>query len=259
MQQDNDKNSVRAQVLDQIKDGSVKMRSRAYFVLRTVLYILGAVLVLLLAIFLESFILFSVQRTGAWFMPGFGFSGWGIFLTSFPWVLLLLVLLFVFILEALVAHFHFSYSKPVVYTILSLVGIVVAAGFFLRASSLHNFLLDKSYEGNLPLAGPMYQHYAAEGDERILIGELQAVTENEVTIRTVEGEILQVRIDEQTRMGRGVEYLEGTVVAIIVDYDNEQMTALGIRPVNRQFDSFSPRNLHRGPGMMHLFTPLNNF
>ena len=76
MQQDNDKNSVRAQVLDQIKDGSVKMRSRAYFVLRTVLYILGAVLVLLLAIFLESFILFSVQRTGAWFMPGFGFSGW---------------------------------------------------------------------------------------------------------------------------------------------------------------------------------------
>ena len=105
----NQEKSIKNKVLEAIKSGQVKMRPRWYFILKTILVALGIVMIFLTLLYLISFIIFILRITGIWFAPAFGFEGYGIFLFSLPWLLVIISVLFAIILEVLVKRYSFAY------------------------------------------------------------------------------------------------------------------------------------------------------
>src|SRR3990167_8644737 len=119
---------IKAKILAAIESGKVTMRPRWHFVLQATLVICGLVIVLLALLFLTSFIIFSLRNTGVWFAPSFGYRGIGVFLTSLPWLLIGLTVIFVVLLEILVKKYSFAYRQPLLYSALALVLIVTIGG-----------------------------------------------------------------------------------------------------------------------------------
>ena len=62
------KSSIVNKVLGRIKRGEVKMKPKAYFILKTVLALLAIVVVALFALYLISFIHFSLRASGTWYL-----------------------------------------------------------------------------------------------------------------------------------------------------------------------------------------------
>ncbi len=102
------------------------MRSRAYFLFRAALAGAAALLVLAGALFMLSFLFFSVRESGVGYLLEFGEHGIGAFVALFPWTSLLLFVAFVILLEVIVRRFSFSYRFPLlrIFLWILIIGIV---------------------------------------------------------------------------------------------------------------------------------------
>ena len=142
-------------VLTEIESGKVKMRPKWKFVIQTILLIVGSILAALIAIFIASFIVFMLRETGLWFTPGFGLKGLTVFLTSLPWILLLVTIIFIYLLEVLIKQYSFSYIRPLTYSIL---GVIIVVSFFSIAiglTSFHENLFEWAEHDHIPFGRRM--------------------------------------------------------------------------------------------------------
>jgi glucan phosphoethanolaminetransferase (alkaline phosphatase superfamily) len=137
--------------------GGVPMRSRAYFLFRAALAGVAALLVLAGALFTLSFLFFSVRESGVGYLLEFGEHGISAFVALFPWVSLLLFVVFVVILELLVRRFEFSYRFPLLRIFLWILIIGIAGSTIIGFTPLHSSLLSAADKDELPLLGPWYE------------------------------------------------------------------------------------------------------
>ena len=137
-----------------------RMRSRWFFVARSTLLALAAVILFAAPLYLVSFIIFVLGRNGVSLAPDFGWSGWLLFLERLPWVLLLLALVLILLLATLLHHYEFIYHRPVVYGLASFAFLIVVASFFIAATSFHQQLFLYSTK-NLPWMGQFYEAESA--------------------------------------------------------------------------------------------------
>ena len=100
------------EILTQIKERKVEMKPHWIFILRTILGVLGAILVSLCLVFLVSFIFFGLRKSGVMLAPGFGPQGFFLFMMSLPWVLILISAAFLIVLQILINKYAFIYKKP---------------------------------------------------------------------------------------------------------------------------------------------------
>jgi hypothetical protein len=164
--------AIQQSVLDAIASGRVKMRSRSYFVLQTILAIVGGVILGLFLIYIVGFMIFLLRQSGVLLAPGLGFSGWYIFFRSLPWLLIVLSLIFLLVLVVLINHYAFAYQRPLLYSLLGILIIVTAASFFVSFTAL-----------NPPILGTYYSGYDA--------GEIPDVHRGEIVVLAANGFVLQ--------------------------------------------------------------------
>jgi len=62
------KTKIANQVFSKIKEGQIKMRSKRYFIFRSFLFISGIIAIILLALYLVSFIIFILCASGIWYI-----------------------------------------------------------------------------------------------------------------------------------------------------------------------------------------------
>jgi hypothetical protein len=152
-------NSIKDKLLQEIQTGRVKMRPRWYFVLKTVLLVISTVLAVSVVLFVASFIIFIMRQTGVFHSSGFGLRGIRAFLISLPWLLVLIAILFIILIQLFVKRYSFGYRKPLLYTILGVVGIALLGGIVVAQTPFHRGLFEHAYDNNLPLAGGLYREY----------------------------------------------------------------------------------------------------
>src|SRR5690606_26060147 len=104
--------------LSAIKSGDVRMLPRWYFGLRAVLIGTGGTFLIFVTLYAGSFVAFTMHGTGSWLALADGPSGLRFFLTTVPWVLVALSLLFILVLEVLVRHYSFAYRAPLLVSLL---------------------------------------------------------------------------------------------------------------------------------------------
>jgi len=205
--------SIKDDVLKGVATGNIRMKPRWHFVLRTALLASGTLLILLTALYISSFIFFNLRQTGILFIPYFGFKGLPIIFRSMPWVLICLSIIFMMLLGVLAEHYAFVYDKPIVYSILAIVALVVLGGVALGMTSLHNWHRD-------PLS------YTQPSD--ITIGKLIDENRDVYTIKDQKGTLIKISItDDTTFPDNGVHI--GEEVLVIGDRDDGQIHATGIK------------------------------
>lgn len=151
-------NQVQNEVLERIRSGQLHMKPRLFFVLKTVLVITIAILILVLSVWLASFISFGLRLSGNESLMGFGSKGALIFLTVFPWGLAILDLVLLVLLAWLVRRFKIGYRRPVLYLLIVLiVGGVAVGHFFDRETRFHDDRFEEAEAGEL--FGPLESLY----------------------------------------------------------------------------------------------------
>ncbi|MBS3903087.1 MAG: hypothetical protein KGZ30_04600 [Anaplasmataceae bacterium] len=225
------KNCARHGVMQIIEEGKIAMKPRWHFVLKTSLVILGGILITLALLYLTSFIIFILWYTGAWFVPIYGVKGLISFLLAAPWLLVALVVVFLWILEILFRHYSFAYRRPLLYSTLSVLGLVLVGGFTVAQTSLHENLLEQARRDRLPVAGPLYRSFGLGNISDIHRGVIDQMIDDGFIISNRRNESVEVQLTPQTRFPFGTDFETGDFVVIFGERNNGQVTALGVQKV----------------------------
>lgn len=186
-----EQNNLKEEILEKIRNGSWKMKPRAYFVLRAILLSALFILFLLFAVYIVGFIFFSLRASGVIFLPGFGILGLGRMLLSLPWVLIAAAFVLIIILEIFAENFPFVYKKPLVYSLAGIIVLVLLTGFFAGKMPLHANVLRQN--ANVPLLGPLYGQFAVRAGGSVFNGVVDDIGENGFTMELPDGKKIKVK------------------------------------------------------------------
>jgi preprotein translocase subunit SecG len=152
-----DKN-LKERILADISSRNTRVYPRIYFVLRTVLVAIVAILVLVVSIFIFNYVFFSLRVSGQEDLLNFGARGFSSFLEHFPWLLLALDLILTLLLEWLLRRFRFGYRSPILYLLLGIFAVTISAGYLMdRATRVDDALLYQADRNSL--VGPFNEIY----------------------------------------------------------------------------------------------------
>lgn len=232
MNSNSEKKPMRERVLEAIKTGEIAMRPRWHFVLKTILLILGGVIVVLGLVYVSSLILFVLRESGVIFVPIFGFRGIGIFLKSLPWILIILVMVFVGLLEMLVRRYAFAYRQPLLYSIAGILLIIGIGAFVVGKTPLHGQVFRYAEDHHLPVMDPMYRTFIRRPIPDMNMGEITEFIPVGFMIQNTEREIFMVQITPRTRLPLGADFSKGDRVIIIGPEQGMIIDAFGIRKID---------------------------
>ncbi len=230
-----DNNSdLQKNILKKIESGDVLQKSRWYFVLKGCAYGLGVMLSLLIVTFFTSFVVFVTRGQGLLLLPDLGIRGVGSLLLSIPWILILIIIVFIIVLELLGRHFAFVYRKPLVYSILGIILVTVFAGGALAATPLHEKMYDRAMERGIPFGGSeFYKQYSKSEFRGGFAGVIRSITEEGLQIETLSGDVFFVSTSTKTRYPKNAELKEGSHVVVLGKKEKGGVEALGIRTIDR--------------------------
>lgn len=230
MQEEHKKSNI-DHILESIKKGELKMRPKWHFVLKTVLLILGSVILALSIFYLVSLIIFGLRETGVIFTPGFGVRGTILFLRSLPWLLILLVGIFLIILEILVRSYSFTYKTPLIYSAAVIVLIACIGGWVVARTPLHAVIMRRAPDFNIPFVGGGYRDIQHPMFKDVHVGKIMIITPKGFNIQDPRNEILMVIITPQTKIMRGIEFRTGDHVMIMGPRFESTIEAFGVRKI----------------------------
>jgi hypothetical protein len=236
--------SIKEEVIAKIKKGEMVMRPRWHFVLRAVLYALGALIAALALIYLASFIIFILRETGLLFVPSFGFRGVGVFLFSLPWFLILLCLSFLFVLEVLVRRYAFAYRKPLLYSVFGIILFVALCTTVVASLGFHQGFSRYAKEGRFPVAGALYRSFEHPMNDHVFPGSIMAMTDDGFLMKDIRGKEFTVIITSDTRFPFGVDLTIGD--RVVVFGTKTSTTTIDAQGVRRMDDTMRPPTHHRG-------------
>ena len=236
MHNEQEKKSLREYVLGVIERGEVKMRPKWHFAFRAALYATGGIVLLLILIYLVSFIAFVLRQTGVLFEPSFGSRGWFAFFGSLPWILVLLSAAFIVILEILVRRYAFAYRRPLLYTALAIILIAIAGGTLVSQTRLHGRLFQYAREDRLPVpfAGRMYRGFGGQRFMDIHRGAILEVGEGGFVLDDVRGGTSSIAVSPMTRMPPDGPLSAGESVIIFGEREGEIIRAFGVRRIGSE-------------------------
>ncbi|MCU0653535.1 MAG: hypothetical protein MUD10_04725 [Candidatus Pacebacteria bacterium] len=241
MENTEQKNSLTDRIVAAAKEGRLKMRPKWHFILKAALWAVGGIVALLTLLYLASLIAFIARKTGVWTTPFFGWHGVMVFLFSIPWVLVLLVLIFIFIVELLVRHYSFGYRMPLLYSGLAILAAVCAGSIIIDRTPLHRILSDcppGHFEGGprriiqFPCALGIYHDAQPGRFGDINDGVIMRVVDSGFLVVNRRQEQLTVTVTPQTKMPFGNVFAVGDVIVIFGPRRGDVIEALGVGPID---------------------------
>ena len=221
--------TMKDDVLKAIEDGRVKMRPKWQFVAKTALMILGLVLLALTVLYLVSFIVFVLWRTGVLYLPGFGFHSFGIFFLSLPWILILLAAVFMLLLEIFIRRYSFAYGRPFLYSALAVIFLGIIGGIIIGETPLHERFFDEAENGRLPLAGSIYEYFGQQ-PQNVTVGLITQITANGYQIQSGDADdVYSVVVTPQTQAPPPGSLKAGDIILILGSNQGKTILAQGIQ------------------------------
>lgn len=157
--------SIQEHVELAIKDGTLNMRPKWHFVLKTILRVLSIIILFFALIYLLNFI-GLVTHEKDFNILDLSPQGMRAFMTAIPWVIVLLSMFLLLTFYILVKEYSFIYRKPLVYSFFGIIFFVAIIGFVVHLFDVR-FRFARFGEGpRTPLLGPMHKYYRGEIEDR---------------------------------------------------------------------------------------------
>lgn len=218
-------NNISEKITEKIKKGEVKMRPKFQFVLKSTLMALGIFIILGAILYLTSFILFIVQRSGLIFLPKYGSQGIRMFLGGFPWILLLIIVCFIFVLEFLFKKYTVVYRKPLLYSLLIIALVVSGVGFIIHQTSFQGKMYLRVQEEKIPLARSLYNKFELPNSDKIYPGLIVEILDDGFILERHDGKIFKVIISKDFNIREGLH------VAVVGDLKEGVIQAIGVHNI----------------------------
>jgi hypothetical protein len=239
MNGDKSENSIRKIILEKIQNGEIKMRPRYYFILRFILLISAVCLSFILVIFFTSFIRFVLSITGASFLPSFGWPGAIALFAAFPWPILLVVIIFLFISAILFKQFAPIYHRPAIFGITGILLIFFIGSLVLHRIRLHEQIFELASGNKIFFINPMYNSYRQmPPSSHSVIGEVASTTETGFLIKNEDDQIFHIFITPRTFFPSGRDIKENDTLLILGDERDNAINAKGIKRIKPDEDVF---------------------
>ncbi len=145
-----------AVIMGTIRERTIRMRPRRYFVVRGFLWVLAVILLFFILLYLASFIVFAMHKDGVWFAPGFGAPGWELFFGALPWGLLAILCALLVILSWLLRRYAFIYHRPLSHSFFISLLVVLAGGFIVGITAFQHDI-SRLAQHDIPVLGGLYQ------------------------------------------------------------------------------------------------------
>ena len=235
-------NSIKEKVLQKVASGSVIMKPKWHFILRSFLLVAGTVVVVCFVVYVASFVHFWLWKSGLLLAPAFGVQGTLLLLGSIPWVLIIASLVFIVVLEILVKKYAFAYKMPLLYSLTGVVVVVAAGGVMVSLLGVHPHIVEYIEDHELPVIERLYKNIGASSVPHVYVGVITNIEEQGFTLQSPEEEQMFIQVGPQTqivspKLFRG----EQVIVFGQEDEENEIVQAFGIRDAHQQPHLFLPR------------------
>ena len=142
-------------IMEQIKQGKIKMRPRGYYVLGSILTFLGLVFSVAVSTFLFSLLRFSMRTQ----------YGKGIqykidtAISIFPWWLMILGIISLVLGIWLIKKYNFSYKIKPVILIIAFILLLFLSGWILDLTGVNDVLYKKGHMKNIFQKYPKHQNF----------------------------------------------------------------------------------------------------
>jgi len=248
----NNKNNLEEKIMSQIKSGKVKLRSRYIFLAEKVGIGSAFVFSLLLAVLFLALLFFYLKSSDNLIYLSFGSRGLFAFLETFPYLLLISLVISIFIAGFILKKSGVMYQKPFGYLAIGMVGFIFLVGTFLTFTSLIQKLEERSYQRIGPeraLRPLIHQRFMEK--ENGTAGRVMEIGENYINIQTPIG--LQ-KLDLSALNLLEISFTEGAFVMAVgektedniflvekIKIINEEEMPFLRRGVQEKFGSFERR------------------
>ena len=233
-------NDIKKTILEKIQSGDVAMRPKWYYVLKSVLLFTGVAIIGVWIVYLVSFVLFAVLNSGAIFVPAFGLRGLTVFLLALPWLMILLAAVFIIVLEVLVRKYSFGYRKPLLYTVLMILGVATLGTVLVAQTNLHERALERATGHRLPVVGDVYRIYHQVNHDNVHAGVVTEVSEGGFVMLDRLDKKYTVVIMEYTKIPPQLSFIKGNQVVVLGEEKDGVIEAEGIKVVGRRMKQLPP-------------------
>lgn len=226
----NTPHNIQHAVMQRIREGGIAMRPRWQFVLLGLLWGFGALLALLVVLYLGSLVVFVMRANGLWFAPFLGPRGWFDIFRSAPFYIILLTALCAVVLGALVRHFAFAYRRPVVLSLGAVLFVTCAGGILVGFTPFHREIHRGAQRGFLPgVVGAFYEQGVRPPlPDDMYRGTVVSDDGEFLVLRASDGATTSVHVTRHTRLPFGADFAPGDTLIIIGDEASGTLEAYGI-------------------------------
>ncbi len=232
-------------VMSEIKSGRVKLRSKYLFLAEKLGLESAFVLSVILSILFFNLFLFYLKSTDNLEYLGFGTSGIAAFLESFPYLLIIGFIFFLFFAGYLMMKSNFSYKKPFKYFVVSLVAIVIIVGAILTYTDVSEKIEQQAFSEDL--SGIILKPFLNRGMElrkNGLSGKISEISEDYVVMEIPSGlqkvDVQNLSLDEK------LELEKNKFIVVIGERGDDVFFAHQIRIVDENSIPMIRRGIHRG-------------
>lgn len=179
------------------------------------LLLVGSLAAFLALIFFASFVFFTLDRTGAWFLPAFGARGLWALVSAVPWLVIVAVIAFVACLELMALRFRFVYRRPLLYSLGAVLALAIVGAFVVGLTPLHDTFNSLAARSRLPVFGGLYRSFGPQHSHTVHIGTIMAVTSDGFTLSDRQGNIFSVVVGPKTVFPSGVDFAQNDRVIVL--------------------------------------------
>lgn len=247
-------------IMSEIKSGKVKLRSKYFFLAEKLGLESAFILSVILAVLFFNLFFFYLKTTDNLEYLSFGTVGILAFLESFPYLLIISFILFLFIAGYLITKADFSYKKPFKYFAVILIVFVMFVGTVLSFTNISEKFEKEIFSENS--SGNILRPFLNRGmglRNNGLSGKIFEVSDNYLVVEIPSG-LQKVNI-ENLEIEKEFNFEKGQFVIIIGERKDNDFRADKIKIVNENRLLMIERGIHRNyeKNSMHYNSRLNNF
>lgn len=205
------KPDIKKDVLKKITSEEVKMHSHAYFVLLSIATVVSIVSVTLLAAIFTRILIDDVNTGLKADLFDLGGRGRNAFVTNFPWGLLILTVLAVYLTVRLFKKREISYKHGMTIFYGSVVAAVVILSVIVGALKV-----DEPFKDS-PIID-RFKTLKSLTEERTIGGIVDSINSDSIILQTREGKTVEIRYNKEEIRG---ELRLGAPVAVFGEYNEE--------------------------------------
>lgn len=207
-------------VMTKIKAKKVTMRPKLYFLLGSLFMGMGVAVIAFLAVIFVSMSIYHLRRFGPFGFLWFGQFGWRPFITTVPWLWVVLAIGFVLVGLGLLKRYDFSYHHSVLGIAGGFVVSIMILGIVIDCGGVHERLEHR------PELRVIYQPRFRSNDW--MIGEVVIASPSSFVVMTPDRERFDVYYSRETFLPFGAKFIPGERVRMVGRFSNGIFEAKGI-------------------------------